>query len=492
MPMNYILAIDQGTTGTRAYIFDKHIRPVTSAYQEFRQYYPKPGWVEHDAEEIWQSVRRVITKSIKMARINPQQIAAIGITNQRETTVLWDRKTSRPTARAIVWQCRRTADMCETLKKRGLEPLFRKKTGLLLDPYFSGTKIAWLLEHSPALRKRARAGNVCFGTIDSWLIWKLTGGVSHLTDYTNASRTLCFNIHRKRWDRQLLRILKIPSAIFPRAVPSVSNFGRTGRLGFLPSGIPISGVAGDQQAALFGQGCVEPGDMKNTYGTGCFLMINSGQKAVRSTGGLLTTLACDRNGMPCYALEGAVFIAGAVIQWLRDEVGLIRKAAETEQIARRLKDAHGVYVVPAFVGLGAPYWNARVRGIITGLTRGAGRNDIVRAALESLAYQTRDLIERVRKETRQKIYALKVDGGASSNNFLMQFQADILGIPIDRPRILETTARGAALLAGLSAGLYSNKNLTPPRQRRFTPKMKKARRKELYDGWLHAVKQALA
>ncbi|MBI4430648.1 MAG: glycerol kinase GlpK [Candidatus Omnitrophica bacterium] len=493
--MSYVLAIDQGTTGTRAFIFDKNVRPVASDYQEFRQFYPQPGWVEHDATQIWKSTRSVIAGALRKGRIPAKKIAAIGITNQRETTVLWERKTSRTVGRAIVWQCRRTIEMCQNLKRAGHEPLFKKITGLVLDPYFSGTKISWYLENFPALRERAKLGDVLFGTIDSWLIWNLTGGQSHVTDFTNASRTLCYDIFRKQWSAPLLKILKIPPAMLPEVRASSSLFGRTSRLGILPDGIPITGNAGDQQAALFGQGCVQPGTIKNTYGTGCFLLLNTGKRGIHSRKGFLTTLACGPGGAPCFALEGAVFIAGAAIQWLRDEMKLIKNASETEMIAGKMKGTDGVYLVPAFVGLGAPYWNAKARGIITGLTRGVGRNAVIRAALESLAYQTKDVVDTMQKELGKRFRVLKVDGGAAANNFLMQFQADILGMTIEKPRILETTARGAALLAGLGVRLYSSRQFNPSVGKRFKPRLGKAKKKELkelYQGWLHAVRQATA
>ncbi len=489
--MKYVLAIDQGTTGSRAYIFDQNVRAVASAYQEFRQFYPKPGWVEHDAGEIWNSVKSVIAGALRKSGISPKKIEAVGITNQRETTVLWDRKTSRPVARAIVWQCRRTADLCAQIKRAGYEPLFKKKTGLVVDPYFSGTKISWYLNESASLKNRARKGEIRFGTIDSWLIWNLTGGEKHVTDFTNASRTLCFDIFKKEWSKPLLRILKIPGALLPSVQSSSSIFGYTKGLRILPDGIPITGNAGDQQAALFGQGCVEPGTLKNTYGTGCFVLLNTGKHGIYSKEGFLTTLACGPKGEPCFALEGAVFIAGAAIQWLRDEVKLIQKASETEAIAKKVKDNAGVYLVPAFVGLGAPHWNPNARGILTGLTRGSGREVIVRATVESLAYQTKDLVEAMRKELGKPFPVLRVDGGAAANDFLMQFQADILDIKIERPKMLETTARGAALLAGLAIKLYSKNQFPPPIEHSFTPRMKEIKRQELYSGWLHAVKQAL-
>lgn len=508
MPNNkqYILALDQGTTGSRAFLFDAQGHVVANDYKEFPQYFPKPGWVEHDAEEIWASCTAVIKGVLKKSRVSPQAVAAIGITNQRETTVLWERKTGRPVHRAIVWQCRRTAELCEELRAKGLGPLFRKKTGLVLDPYFSGTKIRWLLDHVPGLRQRAASGRICFGTIDSWLIWKLTGGASHVTDLTNASRTLVFNIRGKKWDPRLLEILEIPSAILPRVQNSGSVFGHTksqknsGRQSGslwsgLPSGIPITAVLGDQQAALYGQGCYGPGTVKNTYGTGCFIVLNTGKRLIFSKKGLLSTLASDDKGKPVYALEGSVFIGGAVVQWLRDQLGVIKNSGETEKFIRGTHDTHGVYFVPAFVGLGAPYWDSEARGVICGLTRGANAKHIVRAALESMAYQTKDVFDIMRKEFNvgnRHACSLRVDGGACRNDFLMQFQADVLGCRIVRPRTIESTAQGAAYLAGVTIGWWNGKkDLAQLRrtQRLFIPKMSAARRAGLYAGWQEAVKR---
>jgi glycerol kinase len=487
----YILAIDQGTTGSRAILFDAAGRTVASAYREFKQYFPKPGWVEHDAGEIWRSCETVIRETVRKSRISPQEILAIGITNQRETTVMWDRKTSRPVHRAIVWQCRRTSRICHALKKH--EPVIHKKTGLVLDPYFSGTKIKWLLDHVPGLRKRALAGQIAFGTIDSWLIWKLTSGKSHVTDLTNASRTLFLNIKTKKWDPQLLRLLGVPSKILPKLQTSGSIFGMTVNIAGLPAGIPIAGVMGDQQAALYGQGCYESGTSKNTYGTGCFIMMNTGKKPVSSKNGLLTTLACDFKGRPVYALEGAVFIGGAVVQWLRDGLKIIRRSAESEKAARVLKDTGGVYVVPAFVGLGAPYWKSDARGLICGVTRGTTMPHIIRACLEAIAYQSRDVFDLMQKAFGGRIHELKVDGGACKNDLLMQFQADILGSKIIRPKVIELTARGVAHLAGVTMGLWK-KSHDLKRQHRvdriFTPHMNGRERARLYAGWQKAVKRA--
>jgi len=456
----YLLAIDQGTTGSRALVFDERATIVASAYREFKQYFPRPGWVEHDAEEIWSSCVRVIQEALLRAKIPPQKILAIGITNQRETTILWDRKTSKPVYRAIVWQCRRTAPICEEKNFKNSESFFRSRTGLLLDPYFSGTKIKWLLDHVPGLKKRAREGRILFGTVDSWLIWKLTGGKSHATDFTNASRTLLFNIRTLRWDEELLKVLKIPPGILPQANLSGSIFGKTspGAAG-LPAGIPIAGVMGDQQSALYGQGCTEAGTIKNTYGTGCFMVLNTGSKPLILKNGLLATVACDWRGRPVYALEGSIFIAGAVIQWLRDQLGLIRRSADSERLIRGLCDTQGVYFVPAFTGLGAPYWDSRARGMITGLTRGTDKRHIIRAALEAIAYQTKDVFDLMQKSFQQGIKELKVDGGACQNNFLMQFQADMLGVPLIRPRMIESTAQGVAHLAGVTVGLWQKSDL---------------------------------
>lgn len=492
--MKYILSIDQGTTGSRAYLFDKSGRIVSSAYKEFRQIYPREGWVEHDPDEIWRSVEYVVKQALSKKNIKPSDIAAIGITNQRETTILWDRKTGKPVHNAIVWQCRRTAGICDKLKKDGYAELFRKKTGLVIDAYFSGTKIKWLLDNVKGLRARAERGHICFGTVDTWLIWKLTGGKVHATDYTNASRTLIFNIKEKKWDDRLLKILKIPKAILPRVQASSSIFGKTANnaCGLVP-GIPISGDAGDQQAALFGQGCFSAGEMKNTYGTGCFLLLNTGKKFMLSDKGLLTTLACDAHGAPCYAQEGAIFIAGAAVQWLRDGLKVIETAAETEQWARKVPDTGGVYFVPAFVGLGAPYWDPHARGTLTGITRGTGRPHIIRATLEAITYHVKDIVDLMEAETGHTLKSLKVDGGACCNNFLMQFQADILGIKIVRPLITETTAKGAAMLAGLAVGFWKSSaelKKTLSMEEIFSPRMKDKTRKDLYAGWLAAVRKA--
>ena len=491
MKRQFILAIDQGTTGSKAFLFDHKGQIVTSVYKEFKQYFPKPGWVEHDAEEIWKSCTDVIKGVLRKSRISAKQIAAIGITNQRETTVMWDRKTSKPLAHAIVWQCRRTSDTCQKLSKHS--QTFRRKTGLVLDPYFSGTKIKWLLDNVKGLRGRAQKGNVCFGTIDSWLIWKLTGGKSHVTDMTNASRTLIFNIRTFKWDNALLKILGIPSAILPKVQNSGSIFGHTSNTkSGLPSGIPIASVLGDQQAALYGQGCYGVGTIKNTYGTGCFIVLNTGKKLIYSKKGLLSTIASDVNGKPIYAMEGSIFIAGAVVQWLRDQLGVIKNSSDTEKIIQGLKNTEGVYFVPAFTGLGAPYWDVQARGMICGLTRGVNVGHITRAALESIAYQTKDVFDIMKKELGKNIRSLKVDGGACQNNFLMQFQADLLSCDIVRPKIIDSTALGVAQLAGVTVGLWKKKDLIRlnKTERVFKPKMNKKKCNKLYKGWMSAVSRA--
>ncbi|MBI4115201.1 MAG: glycerol kinase GlpK [Candidatus Omnitrophica bacterium] len=488
-----VLAIDQGTTGTRALLYDRHGRIQGGGYQEFRQHFPHPGWVEHDALEILHSTERVIQKALSEARISPSKIAAIGITNQRETTVLWERKTGRPIAKAIVWQDRRTSELCSNLKKRGLEPYFQDRTGLVLDPYFSGTKIKWLLDTIPGLRRRAAKSDVLFGTIDSWLLWNLTGGKVHATDATNASRTLLLNLKRKAWDRDILKLLHIPSTILPEVHPSAFSYGKTSKLGPLNAGIPICSLVGDQQAALYGQGCYGPGEMKNTYGTGCFLVMNQGKTYKRPSKGLLGTLACDKEGKPVYALEGSVFITGAAIQWLRDGLKLIQKASDTEKIARSIKDSGGVIVVPAFTGLGAPYWKPNVRGAILGLTRGTKREHLIRATLESIAYQVTDVFQAMVEVTRRNPKFLKVDGGAARNNYLMQFQADLLGVPVLRSDMTESTAWGAAKLAGVQCGFWKDVKVIDRvrHYKKFGPKMRVRERLEKLESWKSAVKRLL-
>jgi len=495
MTNKYILAIDQGTTGSRAFLFNQNGRIVASAYKEFKQYFPKPGWVEHDAQEIWQSCVSVIQEALKKSRIRPQDILAIGITNQRETVVAWDRKTSKPLARAIVWQCRRTAVLCQDKRFKRHESAIHDKTGLLLDAYFSGTKIKWMLENIPGLKSKVREGRILFGTIDCWLIWKLSGGRVHATDTTNASRTLLFNIRKMEWDKELFDLFDIPDQILPEVKNSGSIFAKTAKnVAGLPEDIPIAAVMGDQQAALYGQGCYGQGTLKNTYGTGCFMVLNTGKKLIYSKNGLLSTLACDFNGRPVYAMEGSVFIAGALIQWLRDQLGIIKTSAQSEALVKGIKSTQGVYVVPAFTGLGAPYWNSHARGIITGLTRGASARHIVRASLEAIAYQTKDVFDLMKKESGQTISDLRVDGGACRNNFLMQFQSDILNCLVVRPKTIETTAQGAAHLAGVTIELWKHpQELNRLRQtdRIFKPGMKADVREKLYSGWKKAVEQAI-
>jgi glycerol kinase len=474
--MSTVVAIDEGTTGVRAIAVDERGSLVDTAYREFRQIYPKPGWVEHDPEEIWQATLDVVRRVVK----DPGQVKAIGITNQRETVVVWDRKTGRPVYNAIVWQCRRTAGACERLKARGLAPVIRRKTGLVIDAYFSATKAEWILRN---IRPR---GDLCLGTIDSWLIWNLTGGRVHATDPTNASRTMLYHIDRRDWDSELLKLFKVPRAMLPEVRGSTASFGTTSLFG---REIPLFGNAGDQQAALFGQGCVAKGSMKNTYGTGCFMMIHSGARRRDSKAGLLTTLACGPRGETAYALEGAVFIAGAAIQYLRDSLKILERAEESEALATSVASTGGVYFVPAFVGLGAPYWDAEARGAIVGLTRGSGRAEIVRAALESIAYQTRDMIEAGGVSVRE----LRVDGGATSNNFLMQFQADLLGARIVRPKAIGSTALGAAYLAGVGVGLWkSREDLGLDVDRVFTPAMPRKAAAILFSGWKKAVSRVLS
>ncbi|MBP7706539.1 MAG: glycerol kinase GlpK [Candidatus Aminicenantes bacterium] len=491
--MGLVLAIDQGTTGSRAIVFDRTGRAVASAYEEFPQIFPRPGWVEHDPEAIWRSVYRTVQKALET--VPGRAIAAVGITNQRETTVLWDRRTGRPAANAIVWQCRRTADRCRELAARpGLARNVRRRTGLPVDAYFSATKLEWLLDRG-GLRDRAKRGRLAFGTPDAWVLWKLTGGTSHATDPTNASRTMLYNIRKLSWDRDLLDLFGVPAAVLPQVRPSSGEFGRTVRLGRLPAGIPVMGIAGDQQAALFGQAGFRPGAIKNTYGTGAFILLNTGREPVASRHGLVTTVACGPAGKPAYALEGSVFVAGAAIQWLRDELGLVRAAAESEAAAASVPDTAGVYFVPAFVGLGAPYWDAEARGVIAGLTRGTKRAHIVRAAVEAMAYSTRDVLETMRKDSGLRVRELRVDGGASANDFLCRFQADVLGVPVVRPKTVETTSLGAAYLAGLGAGVWESTaaiERLAVDERKFTPAMTRGQADRLYAGWQAAVRKARA
>jgi len=454
--MPCVLALDQGTTSSRAIVFDRHGRAVATAQQEFAQHYPRPGWVEHDPLDLWESTRRTALGAVAEANLTGRDLAALGLTNQRETTLLWERRTGRPLHRAIVWQDRRTADHCARLKRRGLEPLFRKKTGLLLDPYFSGTKLAWLLDHVPGARRRAERGELAFGTVDTWLLWQLTGGRVHATDASNASRTLLLNLRTGDWDDALLKILRVPREVLPEVRASSGVFGEVSALPAL-NGVPISGIAGDQQAALFGQACWSPGMAKNTYGTGCFLLLHTGTKPVVSKNNLLTTIAWRIDGRLEYALEGSVFIGGAVVQWLRDGLGLIAKSGDVEKLAARVPDNGGVYLVPAFAGLGAPHWDADARGLLTGLTRGSNAGHLARAALESIAYQSADLLRAMQADAGRKLRELRVDGGAVGNNALMQFQADLLRVPVVRPRTTETTALGAAYLAGLATGFWKDR-----------------------------------
>ncbi|MBI4398263.1 MAG: glycerol kinase GlpK [Candidatus Omnitrophica bacterium] len=487
----YILAIDQGTTGSRALVVDSRGKTKGAGYVEIPQHYPKPGWVEHSPQDILHSVRTAITQAIRKSRISSNEIRAIGITNQRESTVLWNRKTGKPYHPVIVWQDRRTSGICEGLKKRGLEPLIREKTGLVLDPYFSGSKILWLMKQLPKLAQDAKRGQVAFGTMDTWLLWNMTG--EHATDVTNASRTLLYNIQTREWDQRLCRIFSAHPSMLPRVQVSASHFGNTKKWHILPDGIPVMAMAGDQQAALYGQACYGRGEMKNTYGTGCFLMMNTGSVRVHSQQGLLTTLACDAFGKPVYAIEGAVFIGGALIQWLRDSMRWIRSAGESEQIAKSVSDSHGVTVIPAFTGLGAPYWNAEARGAILGLTRGVTSAHIVRASLESVALQVSDLVLAVKKELRFPIRFLKVDGGASNNNFLMQFQSDILGLRILRSHLTESTAWGIGKMAGVSLGIWKGPYVLDHliRYQTFRPGLSRAKRKQMLHHWRRQIQRVL-
>ncbi|WP_123043282.1 glycerol kinase GlpK [Cohnella candidum] len=495
MAQTYILAIDQGTTSSRAIIFDKQGHIVSTAQQEIRQYFPKPGWVEHDANEIWVSVLGVIAGALSQAEIAPEQIEAIGITNQRETAVVWDRHTGHPIHHAIVWQSRQTNDICEELKRQGHDSLFRSKTGLLIDAYFSGTKIKWLLDHVEGARERAENGDLLFGTIDSWLVWKLTGGKAHVTDYSNASRTLLYNIHELRWDEELLGILDIPASMLPEVRSSSEVYGETVEHHFFGKGVPIAGIAGDQQAALFGQACFERGMAKNTYGTGCFMLMNTGTEAIQSAHGLLTTIAWGIGGQVEYALEGSVFVAGSAMQWLRDGLRMLKTTADSETYANRVASTEGVYVVPAFVGLGTPYWDSDVRGAVFGLTRGTSKEHFIRATLESLAYQSKDVLDVMQVDSALKLKSLRVDGGAVRNDFLMQFQSDLLGTEVERPVVNETTALGAAYLAGLAVGYWASKDDIAEGwklERSFKPAMHAGDSARLYAGWRKAVQAAMA
>jgi glycerol kinase len=488
--MKYILALDQGTTSSRAIVFDHGGSVVSIAAQEFQQIFPQPGWVEHDAQEIWASQSAVASQAIDRARLTANDIAAIGITNQRETTVVWDRKTGKPIAHAIVWQDRRTAGACDRLRARGLAPMIRRKTGLVIDAYFSATKLQWLLANVPGAKARARAGELAFGTIDSWLVWNLTGGRTHVTDASNASRTMLFNIHRGDWDEELLKLFGVPKSMLPEVRDSSDVYGDCHLFG---AAIPVAGIAGDQQAALFGQVCTKPGMVKNTYGTGCFMLMQTGAKPIASRNNLLTTVAWRLGGKTEYALEGSIFIAGAVVQWLRDGLGIIAASSDVEALASRVADNGGVYLVPAFAGLGAPHWDQYARGVLIGLTRGSSQPHIARAALEGIAYQVADVLRAMESDAKIRLKELRVDGGACVNNLLMQFQADVLGVPVVRPKVSETTALGAAYLAGLAVGYWKNRDEIATQwqtDRRFTPTMKSAQRKTLTDGWNKALARA--
>ena len=493
----YIIALDQGTTSSRAIIFDKNMNIVAKSQREFSQIFPEPGWVEHNPMEIWASQRSVLTEVVAKSGISLKDVAGIGITNQRETVVVWDKKTGEPVYNAIVWQCRRTAEICEQLKNKGLEEYVKDNTGLIIDAYFSGTKVKWILDNVKGAREKAENGELLFGTVDTWLVWKLTAGKVHVTDYTNASRTMMFNIKTLKWDEKILNELGIPKSMLPEVRNSSEIYGYT-KMGVTmgeESGteIPIAGIAGDQQSALFGQACFHSGDIKNTYGTGCFMLMNTGEKCIKSNNGLLTTIAIGIDGKVEYALEGSIFIAGAVIQWLRDELRFFDHAADTEYFAMKVDDNGGVYLVPAFVGLGSPYWDMYARGIMVGLTRGSNKNHIIRAALESIAYQSKDLIEAMKEDSGLKLKSLKVDGGAVANNFLMQFQADIINANVLRSEIIETTALGAAYLAGLAVGFWKNKEDIKKNwklDKEFEPNLSEELRTKYFKGWKKAVEKA--
>lgn len=490
----YILAIDQGTTSTRAFLFNKNAEIVSKSQKEFTQYYPKPGWVEHNPEEIWNSTQSVINSVMKKADIKPFEIDSIGITNQRETTVIWDKNTGEPIYNAIVWQCRRTSETCRNLKNKGYEDLFKKKTGLLLDPYFSGTKIKWILDNVKGARKKAKENKVIFGTIDSYLIWKLTGGKVHVTDYTNASRTLLYNIFELKWDKELLEIMEVPSNILPTVKSSSEIYGYTDKNIFFGQHIPISGIAGDQQAATFAQGCYEKGMAKTTYGTGAFMLMNIGEKPVYSDNGLLTTIAWGYNGKITYALEGSIFNAGSAIKWLKDELHLLDEASDSEYFASKVKDSDGVYFVPGFTGLGAPYWNPEVRGTLVGLTRGSSKNHIIRATLEALVFQSKDLIEAMLEDSGLSLKKMKVDGGVVNNDLIMQLLADMIDTEVERPLNTETTVTGAAYLAGLATNFWSDLDELNNKRRvdkLFKPDIVDSLRTKKYTNWKKAVDAAL-
>ncbi len=494
MERKFMMALDAGTTSSRCILFNQKGEICSMAQQEFTQHFPKPGWVEHDPLEIWETQKKVMIEAMTGLNIDAEEVAGIGITNQRETTILWDKKTGKPIYNAIVWQCRRTAEFCDELKAKGLEETIRKKTGLPIDAYFSGTKIHWILDHVDGAREKAEKGEILFGTVETWLIWKLTGGEVHVTDYTNASRTMIYNINDLCWDEEILEILDIPKSILPKVVSCSEIYGYTDAE-IVGGKIPIAGAAGDQQAALFGQTCFRAGEAKNTYGTGCFLLMNTGEMPVDSKNGLITTIACGMDGKIEYALEGSIFVAGAAIQWLRDELGLFEKASESEAMAASVEDTNGCYVVPAFTGLGAPYWDAYARGSIQGLTRGVNKNHIVRATLEALAYQTLDVLKAMEEDSGIHLAALKVDGGACANNFLMQFQANMIDAPVHRPKCVETTAMGAAYLAGLAVGYWKDKEEIKQNwslDKVFEPVMENDIRRGKISGWQKAVKRSLS
>lgn len=494
MSKKYVLALDQGTTSSRAILFDQTSNIIAVAQKEFTQIFPKPGWVEHNADEIWSTQIGVVAEVVAKAGIALTDIAAIGITNQRETTVVWDKNTGKPVYHAIVWQSRQTMDICNELKAKGLEPMIRQKTGLVVDAYFSGTKVKWILDNVAGARTKADAGELLFGTMDTWLIWKLTGGRVHVTDYSNASRTLMYNIRELKWDEEILSALTVPASMLPQVRPSSEVYGHTDPAVFMGAAVPIAGAAGDQQAALFGQTCFKPGMAKNTYGTGCFMLMNTGSELYSSKNGLLTTIAWGIEGKVEYALEGSIFVAGSAIQWLRDGLKIIEAAPDSEYYAQKVDNAEGVYVVPAFVGLGAPYWDMKARGAIFGLTRGTSKAHLIRATLDSMAYQTKDVLGAMEADSGIKLQALKVDGGAVANNLLMQFQSDLLHVPVDRPQVIETTALGAAYLAGLAVGVWSSKEELIKNwklNRRFEPQMAPEERDKLYAGWQKAVKRAM-
>ena len=486
----YILSLDQGTTSSRAILFNKEGKIVHVAQKEFTQHFPKPGWVEHNAQEIWGSILAVIATCLSEVDVKPEQIAGIGITNQRETAVVWDKETGKPVYNAIVWQSRQTVEICDELKEKGYSDMVREKTGLLIDAYFSGTKVKWILDNVEGAREKAERGELLFGTIDTWLVWKLSGGKVHVTDYSNASRTLMYNIHDLQWDDELLEMLTVPKSMLPEVRPSSEVYGHTVDYHFFGQNVPIAGVAGDQQAALFGQACFSEGMAKNTYGTGCFMLMNTGEKAVASEHGLLTTIAWGLNGKVEYALEGSIFVAGSAIQWLRDGMRMFKDASESETYASRVESTDGVYVVPAFVGLGTPYWDSEVRGAVFGVTRGTTKEHFIRATLESLAYQTKDVLCAMEADSGIELKTLRVDGGAVKNNFLMQFQSDMLDVPVERPEVNETTALGAAYLAGLAVGYWENQDEIKAQwnmDRSFTPAMEAETSEELYAGWKKAI-----